>query len=129
MTHFENELDHVDASVFSGDALADKDTRAHFRRMLKRWEKEVDMWEEVPASEKPEELVENEIGDANDNPNIDNSLVADLMKQYANRVAAEVIEREKWRAEMSCTDPWDLRRTMDRLNSVADGIRARTEQD
>lgn len=32
---------------------------------------------------KLKELIENEIGNAHDNPNIDNDVVADLMKEYA----------------------------------------------
>ncbi len=34
---FEQECDAVDASVFSGDALYDADTRVQFKAMCERW--------------------------------------------------------------------------------------------
>lgn len=46
---------------------------------------------------KLKELIENEIGNAHDNPNIDNDVVADLMKEYAKlkcREQKDIIQGE-----------------------------------
>ena len=37
----EDQLDAIDAAVFSGDSMHDDDTRSEFRRLMARWEKEM----------------------------------------------------------------------------------------
>ena len=48
---FSEECDALDASVFNGDALMDKEKRLMFRSMLRRWEKKLDEWDEISAGQ------------------------------------------------------------------------------
>lgn len=51
---FEEECDRVDASVFSGDALFDYETREEFKRLLARWSRRIKEFEEMALEEKKE---------------------------------------------------------------------------
>ena len=52
MNRFIDEIcDAVDAGVFTGDHLADKETREEFKRLLERWAREVKVWEESDEME------------------------------------------------------------------------------
>jgi hypothetical protein len=48
--YFEQQCDIIDASVFTGDILFDKNVRKRFREYLIRWKKATDDWEEVSIS-------------------------------------------------------------------------------
>lgn len=49
--YLRKDLDCVDASVFSGDALCDAGTRANFRWYLERWGRKLEEFEEMAAEE------------------------------------------------------------------------------
>ena len=47
--YLEDQLDAIDASVFSGDAFLDADNRKEFRRLMERWEKELKSFDKMAA--------------------------------------------------------------------------------
>ena len=47
--YLEDQLDAIDASVFSGDAFLDAENRKEFRRLMDRWEKELKLFDKMDA--------------------------------------------------------------------------------
>jgi len=45
----EEALDHIDAAVFTGDSLFDKDNMARFEYFIARWQKEITSIKKVVA--------------------------------------------------------------------------------
>jgi hypothetical protein len=57
MYDYTNDLDKIDAMVFSGDSLHNRKSLNNFRRLLTRWEKEVNNIEEIiEENEKENEI-------------------------------------------------------------------------
>lgn len=52
--HLRKDMDGVDASVFSGDALHDADNRANFRWHLERWQRALQEFEDMAAANESE---------------------------------------------------------------------------
>ena len=50
--HTKNEIERVDASVFSGDFLLDADNRVLFKYYLARWLKELESYNDPALGEK-----------------------------------------------------------------------------
>lgn len=57
MTHFEEAVDSLDASIFSSDNLAQEENRGLLKEHLARWERELDVWEKL-SSERTESCVD-----------------------------------------------------------------------
>jgi hypothetical protein len=47
--HIEKLLDNIDAAVFSGDQFYEKHARAEFRRLMARWETELQSWDRIAS--------------------------------------------------------------------------------
>lgn len=58
-----NEIDFIDAAVFSGDLFFNKQNRKDFREWMARWEKQLTDYDDIP------ELDESESDDWFFNPN------------------------------------------------------------
>jgi hypothetical protein len=43
----EEAINQIDAMIFSGDTMSDNVIRTNFRNMIKRWEKELNHWDEL----------------------------------------------------------------------------------
>lgn len=50
--HIEKLFDNVDAAVFTGDQFYEKHARAEFRRMMARWEKELQAFDKSEETDK-----------------------------------------------------------------------------
>jgi hypothetical protein len=53
--HIQDFIDNLDSAVFSGDQFFEEDARETFRGYLKRWEKELDSFEEISQATDDEE--------------------------------------------------------------------------
>ena len=47
--YLEDQLDAIDASVFSGDEFFDAENRKEFRRLIERWEKELKSFDKMDS--------------------------------------------------------------------------------
>ena len=61
MTRFEEMLDNIDASVFSGDTLYDAEELASFKKYVVRWNREIAV-KEKEAVEEFDEITDSPTG-------------------------------------------------------------------
>lgn len=45
--HLDDQIDTLDATLFTGDCMIEECNRVHLREMMERWERQLQYWEEL----------------------------------------------------------------------------------